>query len=86
MITNNYQCMEIKLTEACVDIPRGLTRLFRAVWIIELCRQLRKSQLIINKLKWSKCSGMNCLLFRNEVINGPGMSNHKSSFWSMSAK
>ncbi len=57
-----------------VDIPGGLTRLFRAYWSTELCKQLIKSQLIINKLIWSKCYGIDCLLFRNEVVNCSGMS------------
>jgi hypothetical protein len=34
-----------------VDIPGGLTRLFRALWSTELCRQLGKSELIINMVK-----------------------------------
>jgi hypothetical protein len=37
-----------------VDIPGGLTRLFRALWSTKLCKHLGKSQLIINQLKWSK--------------------------------
>ncbi|AYL95270.1 hypothetical protein [Mucilaginibacter celer] len=37
-----------------VDISEGLTRLFRALWSTGLCKQLRRLQLIINKLVWSK--------------------------------
>lgn len=49
-----------RLIDIKVDIPGGLTRQFRALWSIELCKQLRKSQLLINKLIWSECYGINC--------------------------
>jgi hypothetical protein len=57
-----------------MDIPGRLTRLFRALWSTALCKQLGKSQLIINILIWSKCYGINCLLFWNEAVNDSGMS------------
>lgn len=28
----------------------------------------------INEIRWSRCSGRDCLQFRNEVVNGSGMS------------
>jgi hypothetical protein len=46
-----------------MDVPRGLIMPFRALWSTELCSQLSKSQLIINKLAWSKCYGINYMLF-----------------------
>ena len=57
-----------------VDIPGRLTRLFRALWSTALCKQLGKSQLIINILIWSKCYGIKCLLFRIKMVNSSGIS------------
>jgi hypothetical protein len=62
-----------------LDAPDGLTKLFRALWSTGLCKQLRKSQLVINKLLWSKCYGISCLLFHKGVINAPGMSTMTAS-------
>ena len=66
-----------------MDIPGGLTRLFRSLWSTSLCKQSGKSEFIINKLIWSPCCGINCLQFRNVVVTGSGMSVQDNQYTSI---
>jgi len=69
---NNNKCgVDISVKQ---DISLGLTRRFGMMLSTYLCTHSRKWLLSI-KLIWSKCSGINCVLFPNAVATGYGISN-----------